>query len=122
MRNETILVVEDDRGLRQAMIQLLRNAGYEVIAGEDYGAALQMVDRLGVDVLISDLRLSTRAPQPPLRNRGRRGRGPLKKLFVSKAPIPGRPPERDDTEVIGMPLDGDALLDKVRALLADRAA
>src|SRR4051794_40936604 len=86
----TILVVEDDPGRRKAIVDALTGAGYAVIAGDDFGAALQMVDRLGVDVMISDLHLSTAtAHGRELARLAQRKRAPLKVLFISRAPLPG---------------------------------
>jgi two-component system response regulator FlrC len=118
----TILVVEDDARRRKAIVDALAGAGYDVIAGEDFGAALQMVDRLGVDVMISDLQLSTAtAHGRELARLAQRKRAPLKILFVSRAPLPGGRrvltiPGAGD--ILPMPLDRTQLLDKVRALLA----
>jgi DNA-binding NtrC family response regulator len=117
MQNKTILVIETDRGLRRAMVQVLSAAGYDVIAGESFGAGLQMVDRLGVDVMISDVRLSTPSRQRSSRAAQRTPRPP-KMLFVTHAPLPGGASPNPAGDVITMPLDGTALVDKVRALLA----
>src|SRR5579871_1809359 len=61
---KTIMVVEDDDSRRKALVALLSGAGYDVIAGEDFQSALHMVDRLGVDVMISDLQLSAASARP----------------------------------------------------------
>jgi two-component system cell cycle sensor histidine kinase/response regulator CckA len=117
---KTILVVEDDEGRRKAMVQVLTGAGYDVIAGEDFEAALQMVDRFGVDVMISDLQLSTATPHgQALARLAQRKRSPLKLLFVSRVPVaPDRTKARTGN-VLPMPLDRSALLAKVRSLLAN---
>ena len=117
MRNKTILVIEADRGLRRAMVQVLSAAGYDVIAGENFGAGLQMVDRLGVDVMISDVRLSAPSWHRPPRATQRKPHPP-KMLFVTHAPLPGGASPNPEGDVIAMPLDGTVLLDKVRSLLA----
>jgi response regulator RpfG family c-di-GMP phosphodiesterase len=113
---KTILVVEDDRSRRKVLVETLRGAGYDVIAGEDFQAALHMVGRLGVDVMISDLHLSV----PAARNRspGRRRRRPAaKQLFVSRVPLPGGPAAPHADDIVALPIDRTALLDKVRALI-----
>jgi DNA-binding response OmpR family regulator len=116
---KTILVVEDDRGRRKAMVDVLTTAGYDVIAGEDFAAALQLVDRFGVDVMISDLQLSTATPHGrTLARLARRKRSPFKLLFVSRVPLaPDRSPVQPGN-ILPMPLDRTALLAKVRSLLA----
>ncbi len=112
---KTILVVEDDRVRRQALVRLLTRAGYDVIAGEDYQAALQMVGRLGVDVMISDLQLSA---APPAARASRRRRAPAKLLLMSRVRVPNTRAARGADDILPLPLDRTALLDKVRALLA----
>jgi DNA-binding response OmpR family regulator len=111
----TILVVEDDQGRRKALVELLSAAGYDVIAGDDFQAALGMVDRLGVDVMISDLKLSSGAQQGQA---GRRGHAALKHLFLSRVPVPNGRAAAPAGDILPAPLDRTALLDKLRALLA----
>ena len=116
---KTILVVEDDGSRRKAMVDALTGAGYDVIAGEDFAAALHMVDRLGIDVMISDLQLSAANPRSEALTRlAQRWAVPPKLLYVSRARVPngqGRP--RPDN-ILPLPLDRAQLLDKVRLLLA----
>ena len=117
---KTILVVESDAGRRKAMVDVLATAGYDVIAGEDFGAALQMVDRLGVDVMISDLKLTSDTPHGrALARLAQRKRSPLKLLFVSRVPAGVGRARTPAGDVLRMPLDRGALLDKVRSLLAN---
>lgn len=117
---KTILVVEDDDSRRRTLVALLSGAGYDVIAGEDFQAALHMVDRLGIDVMISDLQLSTApAPARPDVARSSRARAAHPKhLFVSRVPVPGGPAFAPNGDIVPLPLDRSVLLDKVRALLA----
>jgi DNA-binding response OmpR family regulator len=117
---KTILVVEDDAGRRKAMVDVLTAAGYDVIAGEDFEAALQTVDRFGVDVMISDLQLSTATPHGrALARMAQRKRSPLKLLFVSRVPVVPDRASAQPGNVLPMPLDRTALLAKVRSLLAN---
>jgi CheY-like chemotaxis protein len=116
---KTILVIESDRGRRKALVKLLIGEGYDVIAGEDYQAALQMVGRLGVDVMISDLQLSSAAPTSRAPGRpSRRRRASPKRLLVSRVPVPTGHAARGADDILPIPLDRTVLLDKVRALLA----
>ncbi len=114
----TIFVVEGDTGRRKAMVEVLAGAGYDVIAGEDFGAALQMVDRLGVDVMISDQRSTATPHNRTLARLAQRNRASLKLLYVSRTPLPGGRPARETDDVLPGPLDRTQLLDKVRSLLA----
>jgi two-component system cell cycle sensor histidine kinase/response regulator CckA len=54
---ETILLVEDDDGIRQGLSTLLEHHGYRVLAAEGGGAALAAWDAAGgnVDLVITDL-------------------------------------------------------------------
>jgi CheY-like chemotaxis protein len=116
---KTILVVEDNDGRRKAMVDVLTAAGYEVIAGEDFGAALHMVERLGIDVMISDLNLPAATPHgAALERLAQRKQAPLKLLFVSRVPVAADRAPAHARDILPMPLDRGALLDKVRALLA----
>jgi DNA-binding NtrC family response regulator len=119
---KTILVVEDDGSRRKAMVETLTGAGYDVIAGENFAAALQTLDRFAVDVLISNLQLSAATPQA-LARLARRRAAPPKLLFTSRAPVPvaGTTPRAlraVASDILPLPLDRAQLLDKVRLLLA----
>jgi len=118
---KTILVVEDDDSRRKTLVALLSDAGYDVIAGEDFQSALHMVDRLGVDVMISDLQLSAARGRslvaPAAQPKHRPKRAP-KQLFVSRVPVPGGHAASPGGDILPLPLDRTVLLDKVRALLS----
>ncbi|MCE9582443.1 MAG: sigma-54 dependent transcriptional regulator [Planctomycetes bacterium] len=51
----TILLVEDEDGLREALTIVLRRAGYEVIESSSSAEGLRMLDRDPVDVVVTDL-------------------------------------------------------------------
>jgi FixJ family two-component response regulator len=55
--NVTIAVVEDDAGLRTALQQLLRSAGFQALTFESAEAFLAGADRGRVDCLIADINL-----------------------------------------------------------------
>ena len=50
-----IVVVDDLAYVREAMAELLRGAGYDVVAVESGPAALAELDRRGADLLLTDL-------------------------------------------------------------------
>lgn len=58
----SILLVEDDSAVRDAMQWLLRLSGYQVVAADSGQAALQLIEQqaLQPDLILSDLRLSGR--------------------------------------------------------------
>ncbi|MGZ5804153.1 MAG: ATP-binding protein [Xanthobacteraceae bacterium] len=55
-RGETILVVEDDEGVRQYAAEILRDMNYQVIEAKDASAALRLVDAdKPFDLLLTDV-------------------------------------------------------------------
>jgi two-component system response regulator FlrC len=53
----TILVVEDDRHLREALVSTLECAGFAVLAAAEGGEALQVLQRSSVDLVVSDVQM-----------------------------------------------------------------
>ncbi|HSZ35516.1 MAG TPA: response regulator [Acidimicrobiales bacterium] len=53
----TVLIVEDEPGLRDSLSEILRLQGYETAEAEDGEVALQILRSRDVDVLILDLHL-----------------------------------------------------------------
>ena len=50
----TVLVVDDEPGVRAALIQVLQRLGYTALAAESGEEALQLLQHGGIEVLISD--------------------------------------------------------------------
>ncbi len=53
----TILVVEDDRPLQDALVTTLESAGYNVLAAGDGGEALKVLGATAVDLVVSDVEM-----------------------------------------------------------------
>ena len=53
----TILVVEDDRPLQDALVSTLATAGYKVLAAADGGEALMVLADSAVDLVVSDVQM-----------------------------------------------------------------
>ena len=53
----TVLVVDDERSMRELLSIVLRRDGYEVLVAADGRAALETLKRQRVDVLITDIRM-----------------------------------------------------------------
>ncbi len=53
----TILVVDDDDGVRRVLSQWVQRLGYNVLSAENAEVALQVMDRSHVDVAICDVRM-----------------------------------------------------------------
>ncbi len=52
-----VLVVDDDRGVQEAVREELANRDYEVVIASDGDAAIRLLDAMRPDVLVLDLRL-----------------------------------------------------------------
>jgi two-component system response regulator RegX3 len=52
-----VLVVEDERSLREPLVYLLEKEGYEVIEAEDGAKALTLFESVGADIILLDLML-----------------------------------------------------------------
>jgi DNA-binding NtrC family response regulator len=53
----TILVVEDEEGVRDSLVEVLREEGYQAVATENGDAALELIQEQEFDLVLSDLRL-----------------------------------------------------------------
>ncbi len=53
----TVLIVDDDAGVRFTVKQLLEDEGLSVVEAQDGGAALQRLAQGGVELIISDVRM-----------------------------------------------------------------
>ena len=52
-----VLVVEDERNLREPLVYLLQKEGYDVIEAEDGNSAVENFNTLGADLILLDLML-----------------------------------------------------------------
>src|ERR1700675_1777009 len=52
-----ILVVEDQDAARASLCELLREEGYQVREAADGTAAIQLIDQLDLDLVLTDLRI-----------------------------------------------------------------
>jgi len=56
-RNTSVLVVEDDQGMRETTTAILREEGYVVVQAADGVKALELLRGQDIDVLLLDIRL-----------------------------------------------------------------
>ncbi len=54
---ENVLVVEDDEALREALCDTLTMAGYAAVGAADGAAALRLLERGGVNLVVSDIQM-----------------------------------------------------------------
>ena len=57
MSDSTVLIVEDDLPLKEALVSTLEDAGYGVLAAGDGGEALEIIGRSPVDLVITDIQM-----------------------------------------------------------------
>jgi PAS domain S-box-containing protein len=84
-RDETVLVCEDDAGVRAYSVEALRELGYRVLEAPDAASCLRLLDeqRDGVDLLFSDLVLPGGVDGFQLASEARQRRPSLKVLFTT---------------------------------------
>jgi len=121
MPRESILVVDDEPGIRYHVTGILRRASYDVSEARDGADAIRLVAAAGepVDLLVTDLVMPNMAG-PELFHHLRRCNPGLKLLVMS-----GYGPDATTTcdsllfgaAVLGKPFDRDALLAAVRGKL-----
>jgi len=105
LAGRTVLVVEDEEGIRQLAVSALEQSGYRVAAAADGQAALEVCEALddGPDVLVTDVVMP------------RMGGPELRELLISRYPglqvlfITGYAPQRQGAAA---PLPGDMVLEK----------
>lgn len=119
----TILLAEDEAGIRKFMVACLEGAGYRVVCAADGSEALQAAQAMPViDLLITDI-VMPRMGGMDLRDRLLTERGELNVLFVSGyAPEETRLGRLDPMDaLIEKPFRAEALLDEVARCLAQSA-
>ncbi|MBU2478295.1 MAG: response regulator, partial [Gammaproteobacteria bacterium] len=57
MNQATVLIVEDDPSLREALCDTLKLAGYAVKAAMDGPAALEVLEREAISMVVSDVQM-----------------------------------------------------------------
>ena len=57
MSKTTVLIVEDDAGLREALVDTLLLADYQVVAADSAEQAIMMLGRQSVDIVVSDIQM-----------------------------------------------------------------
>lgn len=83
-KGETILVVEDDEGVRRSSVESLREMGYEVLeAGDAMEGVRLIVDRGGIDLLFTDVGLPGGVNGRALADAARSARPGLRVLFTT---------------------------------------
>ena len=118
--NETILVVEDDDGVRELSVMLLDSFGYRVLDAGNGAAALEVLEREHIDLLFTDVLMPGGFTGPELALEARRRRPGLKVLFTSgytENALADQDRLGQGAPIIGKPYDGKELVRKIRTVL-----
>ena len=112
-----MLIVEDDRALRELYRSVLRQAGYEVGAVEDGTDALHRIEHWSPDVVVLDLalpRLDGRDFRHELRSRPETRDTPV--IIVTGTDTSDLD-EKDFSAILRKPIEADALVTAVDAAI-----
>ena len=123
-RGETILVVEDDAGVRKFVVTLLADLGYSVREADDGSLALERLRTDAMpDLLLSDVVLPKGVSGPVLARAARALAPDLKVLFMSgytRDALTREGTVDDDVHIIMKPFRKVDLAAKIRAVLDGR--
>ncbi len=113
-----ILVVEDDEGYGQAVVQVLQSAGYTAQLMSHFQPALEALDGdAPIDLLLTDVVMPSRVNGVALSRMARMRRREIKVLYLTGYDIPGI-----DREALGpvlrKPISAEDLLAEVARVLA----
>ncbi|MBS0275325.1 MAG: CHASE3 domain-containing protein [Proteobacteria bacterium] len=118
---ETILVVEDDDGVRAAVTDLLSELGYTVLKASNAEEALTVLKAgADVDLLFTDVVMPGQIPTRELARRAKDSRPGLRVLFTSgytQNAIVHNGKLDDDVSLLSKPYRKDDLARKLRSLL-----
>ena len=121
---ETILVVEDDEGVRRSSVEALRDIGYQVLeAGDAMEGVRLIVDRGGIDLLFTDVGLPGGVNGRALADAARSAQPGLRVLFTTgytRNAILHNGVLDHGVHFIAKPFNLNALAKKIREVLADR--
>ena len=115
-----VLVVDDELHVRQVMVRMLLNAGYQVTTAHDGEEALRFLQNASVDLIITDLAMPKTDGMTVLRTVRERNLE-LPVLLVAGSPTTEsaiRAVRYRATEYLTKPLEHDSFLDSVRRALA----
>ncbi|HET9555375.1 MAG TPA: response regulator [Anaeromyxobacteraceae bacterium] len=117
----TILVVEDDPGIRDTIAELLESEGYRVVPARHGGEALELLATLRPDVMVLDLVMPVMdGGQLLARLRADAALGALPVVLMTGAATWGRKPLPRADHLLPKPFELDDLLTAVRRLATRR--
>ncbi len=122
---ETILVAEDDEGVRSTVVEMLLQLGYQVLQARDAASALTVIESgAPIDLLFTDVVMPGSLRSPELARKARERLPNIAVLFTSgytqNAIVHGGRLDAG-VELLGKPYTQDALARKIRQVLDSRA-
>jgi len=111
-----ILLVDDDSAVRAVTAEALRELGYDVTEAGSGGAALDLLERVTVDLMIVDLAMPGMSGTE-LARRVRTQRPDMPMLFVTGFADRSKLDDVSEADVVGKPFAPGELADKTRAAL-----
>ncbi|WP_091907351.1 response regulator [Chitinasiproducens palmae] len=123
--SETILVAEDDEAVRETVVAMLLDLGYQVLKASDAASALTIIDSgVNIDLLFSDVVMPGPLRSPELARRARERLPDIAVLFTSgyteNAIVHGGRLDAG-VELLSKPYSREALSRKIRHVLNNRA-
>ncbi|MDB5821607.1 MAG: hypothetical protein JWR21_311 [Herminiimonas sp.] len=120
--NETLLVVEDDNGVRETVVALLTGLGYQVLAAADGEAALAILKRdESIDLLFTDVVMPGPVTSRDLARRAKEINPGIEVLFTSgytRNAVMQDGKLEPGVNLIGKPYRSEQLARRLRELLA----
>ncbi|WP_156949773.1 hybrid sensor histidine kinase/response regulator [Simplicispira psychrophila] len=120
--SETVLVAEDDDGVRATVVELLQQLGYQVLHARDAASALAVIDTgVHIDLLFTDVVMPGRLRSPELARIARERQPHMAVLFTSgyaQDAIVHSGRLDPGLDLLGKPYTQDALARKIRHVLA----
>ena len=121
---ETILVVEDNEGVRLTVVELLQQSGYTVLTAEDGDRAMQVLQRgVSPDLIFTDVVMPGRVKSTDLATWARAQNPPVPVLFTSghtRDILSSNHLLSADIHLLSKPYSPDALTQRVRRVLSAR--
>jgi CheY-like chemotaxis protein len=115
MNQARVLVVEDDKGIRDILRLALESSGYAVRAATNGSEALEVIEREPADVIVLDVRMPVMDGfEFARRYAARGGRAPLVVLTAGQEMAQAKN-EFTGARVIEKPFDLDRLLEAIAA-------
>ncbi|HYD88805.1 MAG TPA: response regulator [Vitreimonas sp.] len=120
--SKTILTVDDSRMMREMLLKVLRDAGFDVVQAEDGVAGLEALSACEPDVIITDInmpRMDGYGFINGVRSEGRHRATPILVLSTESAPEKKqRAREAGATGWIVKPFKAESLIEAIRRVSA----